>query len=923
MDNHQTGSISSTVKLVLLFLVLWLLSFSSNLYVDWLWFASVNFKDVFLTFLFNKVGLYCLVFLLVFIIFAINLFIARRYLSNQEDPLYENDPDQDIIYLNPHHNPWKDFLRGKTATWLFLGISLLGAFLVSSVAADNWIVVQQYLNRVAVGTTDPIFNKDLGFYFFNLKFYQFVYSTLMSSLVLLFVVLIVIYLLNVSSAALIGNWKEFTFAKGHLAVILALIFALKSWGYLLNTYQLLFSQNGLIFGATYTDVHARLLALKILMIVSLLVTVVILINIFVQKLNWVVFGVGAWMAVALIMGSAYPALMQKLIVQPNEFNKEKPYLEHAIAFTRQAYALDRAEEREFKVDYELDITDPEHESTINNIRLWDWQPLKTTYQNLQQLRPYYVFDDVDIDRYTIDGRYRQVMLAAREIDQSELTAEAQTWINQRLMYTHGYGLVVSPVTEIAEEGFPQFIVKDIPPQFSTDLEVTRPEIYFGERTNSYVIVNTNQPEFDYPMGDENVYCTYEGTDGIKVGSMGKRLILAWVLKDYKMILSNDINSDSQVLMNRNIKQRVQKIAPYLRFDQDPYIVIDNEGHLYWMLDAYTYTDKYPYSQPFDSLGNNYVRNSVKITINAYSGEMKFYIADTSDPIIKTYEKIFPGMYLPLESMPESLMLHIRYPVDMFQVQANMYRTFHMTDPNVFYNKEDLWVIPTEIVGEEPEQMEPYYLIMKLPGESEAEYVLMLPFTPKSRPNMIAWMAARMDGDHYGNMLVFNFPKQETIYGPEQIDARINQNTEIAQQLTLWSQRGSRIYRGNLLVIPMANSTLYVEPLYLQAENGRIPELKRVIVAFGNKTVMEPSLEEALLKVFGDQPEIDRIEQPDRTDEPAREPDTVYTISELAGLARDYYDRAQERLREGDWSGYGANIDKLNEIISQLEEATQN
>jgi uncharacterized membrane protein (UPF0182 family) len=302
--------------------------------------------------------------------------------------------------------------------------------------------------------------------------------------------------------------------------------------------------------------------------------------------------------------------------------------------------------------------------------------------------------------------------------------------------------------------------------------------------------------------------------------------------------------------------------------------------------------------------------------------MKFYVADTSDPIIKTYEKIFPGMYLPLESMPESLRLHIRYPVDMFQVQANMYRTFHMTDPNVFYNKEDLWVIPTEIVGEEPEQMEPYYLIMKLPGESEAEYVLMLPFTPKSRPNMIAWMAARMDGDHYGNMLVFNFPKQETIYGPEQIDARINQNTEIAQQLTLWSQRGSRIYRGNLLVIPMANSTLYVEPLYLQAENGRIPELKRVIVAFGNKTVMEPSLEEALLKVFGDQPEIDRIEQPDRTDEPARDPDTGYTISELAGLARDYYDRAQERLREGDWSGYGANIDKLNEIINQLEEATQ-
>lgn len=917
MDNNQTGSINSTVKLVLLFLILWLLSFLSNIYVDWLWFASVDFKDVFTTFLFNKVGLYCLVFLLVFVLFAINLFVARRNLANQEDRPYENDPEQDIIYLNPNQNPWKDFLRGKTATWLFLGVSLLGAFLVSSVAADNWIVVQQYLNRVAVGTTDPIFNKDLGFYFFNLNFYQFAYSTLMSSLVLIFVTLIVVYILNASSAALLGNWKEFTFAKGHLAVILALIFALKSWGYQLNTYELLFSQNGLMFGATYSDVHARLLALKVLMIVSLIVAAVILVNIFVQKLNWVVLGVGVWLGVAILMGGVYPALMQKLVVQPNEFNKEKPYLENAIAFTRQAYALDRAEEREFKVDFDLDINDPEHESTISNIRLWDWQPLKTTYQNLQQLRPYYVFDDVDIDRYTIDGHYRQVMLSAREIDQSELTAEAQTWINQRLMYTHGYGVVASPVTEVAEEGFPQFIVKDIPPQFSTDLQVKRPEIYFGERTDSYVIVNTDQQEFDYPMGDENVYSTYQGKNGIKVGSLGKRLMLAWVLKDYKMILSNDINSDSQVLMNRNIKQRVQKIAPYLRFDQDPYIVIDDQGHLYWMMDAYTFTDKYPYSQPFDSQGNNYVRNSVKITVNAYSGEMNFYVADINDPIIKTYESIFPEMYLPLESMPDSLMEHIRYPVDMFQVQANMYRTFHMTDPNVFYNKEDLWVIPTEIVGEEPQQMEPYYLIMKLPGETVAEYVLMLPYTPKSRPNMIAWMAARMDGDNYGNMLVFNFPKQETVYGPEQIDARINQNTEIAQQLTLWSQRGSRIYRGNLLVIPMANSTLYVEPLYLQAENGRIPELKRVIAGFGNKIVMEPSLEEALLKLFGDQPAIDT---PDTADKPGDKPATAHSVSELAGLARDYYDRAEERLREGDWAGYGTNIDKLNEIISQLEQA---
>lgn len=917
MDNQQTGSISSTIKLVLLFLAFWLISFFSRLYVDWLWFASVDLRSVFTTFLFNKVGLYCAVFLLVFILFGINLYLARRSLASQEQRPYETDEGRDVIYLNPDRTPWKEFLQGKTSVWIFLGISALGALLVSSVAADNWIVVQQFINRVAIGTTDPIFHKDLSFYFFNLNFYRYIYSTLMSALVILLITVGTVYILNASSAALLGNWREFTFAKGHLAVILGLIFALKAWGYRLDAYDILFSPTGLIYGATYADIHAKLLAFKVLMVVSFAVAVLILINIFIQRLNWIAIGIGAWMVLAIVLGGFYPGLMQKLIVQPNEFNKEKVNLENAIAFTRQAYALDRAENREFKIDYNLNITDPQHKSTIDNIRLWDWQPLKTTYKNLQQLRPYYVFDDVDIDRYIVDGRYRQVMVAAREIDQSELPAQAQTWINQRLMYTHGYGVVMSPVTEVAEEGFPEFIMKDIPPQFSTGLKLTRPEIYFGERTDSYVIVNTAQKEFDYPMGDQNVYSDYEGDKGIKIESFARRLLFSWVLKDYKMILSSDISNNSQVLINRNIMQRVQKIAPYLRYDQDPYVVIDDQGHLIWMLDAYTVTNRYPYSQPFDSQRNNYIRNAVKITINAYSGEMKFYIADDTDPIIQTYSKIFPDLYQPLTSMPDSLRAHIRYPVDMFQIQAVMYQTFHMTDPYVFYNKEDLWIIPNEIVEDKPQQVEPYYLIMNLPGQSEAEYILMLPYTPKSRPNMVAWMAARMDGEHYGKMLVFNFPKQETIYGPEQIEARINQNTEIAQQITLWSQRGSRVYRGNLLVIPMSNSILYVEPLYLQAENGRIPELKRVIASFGNRIVMEPTLEQALLKLFGDK---QLPVESGTTKPPGDQPVPASSLTDLAKSAREYYDRAEQRLREGDWAGYGENVNKLNEIIRQIEEA---
>ncbi|WP_276624439.1 UPF0182 family protein, partial [Syntrophomonas wolfei] len=406
-------------------------------------------------------------------------------------------------------------------------------------------------------------------------------------MILLFITLGSIYLINASTDLLFGNWRQFSFAKGHLATLLAAIFLLKAWGYKLAAYDILFSPAGIVYGATYSDIFARLLSYRILLLLSIIIAAVILANIFVKKFKWILISLGTWVLVAFLMGSVYPSLIQKLVVQPNEFNKEKPYIENAIKYTRQAYSLDRAENREFNIDYNLDISDPSHQSTIDNIRLWDWQPLRTTYKNLQQLRSYYVFDDVDVDRYTVDGKYRQLMLSVREIDQEELPQQAKTWINQRLMYTHGYGLVVSPVTEVAEEGFPQFFVKDIPPRFSTDLKIKRPEIYFGEKTDNYVIVNTEQKEFDYPAGEKNVYTRYEGKDGIKIKSFARRLLFGWVLKDYKMLLSSDISNESQVLMNRNILERVQKVAPYLSYDGDPYVVINDDGKLYWILDAYT------------------------------------------------------------------------------------------------------------------------------------------------------------------------------------------------------------------------------------------------------------------------------------------------------------------------------------------------
>ncbi len=905
-------------KLLALVLVLVAISLLSRYYIDWLWFKSLNLESVFTTTLVNKIGLYALVFVVSFLFILLNLWLTKKNIEPESERPAETEEGREIIYLHPESSSWSDMLQGKVGKWAFIITSLVAAYIVSSSWGDNWIVVQQFIHRAAFNLSDPVFNKDVGFYFFNLSLLELIYRTSMLILILTAVVVGMVYLVNATRELFLLEWKTFTFSKSHLAVLLAAIFALKAWGYRLDAYNILFSHSGIVYGATYTDIHARLLAYKILMALALLVAVLIIVNIFIKKVKWILYSIVAWIVLAIIMGGIYPSLIQKIVVQPNEFVKEKPYIESAIKFTRLAYNLHQVDNKEFNIDYKLTMQDiNNNKATIDNIRLWDWQPLRDTYKSLQELRLYYIFNDVDIDRYTIDGKYRQVMLSAREMEDmnknTALPAQARTWVNYRLMYTHGYGVTMSPVNAIAQEGFPQFYIKDIPPAFSTDIKIKRPEIYFGESTDSYVIVNGKQQEFDYPMGTQNVYTTYQGKNGIKINSISRRLLLSWVLKDYKLILSSDLSNDSQVLMNRNITERVKKIAPYLEYDHDPYIVINDDGRLYWMQDAYTYADKYPYSQPYDDFGNNYIRNSVKIVTDAYTGEVSFYVADMSDPLIKAYQGIFPKLYKPLEQMPAGLKAHIRYPENMFNIQASIYRIYHMSDPWVFYNKEDSWVVPTEMVENKETTIEPYYIIMRLPGEEKAEYIFMLPYVPNGRPNMIAWMCARMDGDNYGRILVYRFPKQETVYGPMQIESRINQDTEISKQLTLWGQKGSRTRRGNLLVIPINNSILYIEPLYLQAETSSMPELKRVIAAYGNKVVMGESLEQALGLIFGS-----------TTGTPAVGPENEgtaagTTVQELARLARQYYDKAYELLRQGDWNGYGDNINKLNEVIKKLEE----
>lgn len=901
-------------KIALLIIFLVIFSTIASYYVDWLWFESLALESVFSTTLLNRIGLVTVVFISSGLFIWSNLHLTNRHKS--PEPIAEEIPPagEGRVFRSQDLLEWLKLIQGANTKWAFIVLSIIGAYMVSGALGDKWLTVQQFLNRVTFGIADPVFGMDIGFYFFNLTFYRFVYGILMGLLILTLVLVGGIYFLRASTDFIL-DWDTPSFAKNHMAALLAAIFVLKALDYRLKSFDILFSSHGVIYGATYADIFARLLAYKVLIFMALLLAVLIGANFYTKKFRWIIYGIGAWLVVAIIMGGIYPFVIQKFVVQPNEFNKEKPYIEAGIKFTQMAYELDEVDEREFKIDYKLnlDAIKDNHE-TINNIRLWDWEPLLDTYKSLQELRPYYVFNDVDIDRYVIDGRYRQVMLAAREMEQENLSSQAKTWINQRLMFTHGYGVVMSPVTEIAQEGFPLFFLKDIPPQLATDIKISRPEIYFGERTDNYVIVSTNQQEFDYPMGEINMYTTYQGDNGIIIHSWPRRLMLSWVLQDYKMLFSSDITNSSQVLMNRNILDRVKKIAPYLGYDADPYLVISSDGRLFWMMDGYTYSDRYPYSQPYDRNGNNYVRNAVKVVCDAYSGQMVFYIADSADPLIQTYQKIFPELYKPISEMPEDIRKHVRYPEDLLSIQADIYRSYHMSDPGVFYNKEDQWIIPSELIAGQEQQIDPYYIIMRLPGETDAEYILMLPYTPSGRPNMIAWMCARMDGLNYGKKLVFRFPKQETVYGPMQIESRINQDTEISRQLTLWNQKGSQVRRGNLVIIPINNSILYIEPLYLQAEASQMPELKRIIAAYGNKVVMEESLDKALTSIFGTgQTGV----VPTAPSAPAGK-----GIQQLTQQARQYYDQAMESLKSGDWTGYGENLEKLNNAIKELEALTR-
>lgn len=875
--------------------------------------------------------------------------------------------------------------------WMLRAIALLMAAGFGVVMAEQWSRVLLYFNATPFDQVDPLFQKDISFYVFQLPLWELMTFWVVGMTTLTLLSCALLYLLSGNSLSQ-GQFPGFNAPQlRHLYRIGSGVMMAIALHYWLDRYELLYSSQGVTFGASYTDVNVQLWAYTGLSALALVFALVLLgrslrfpfkgssikgpfstslgirnpdrrlslesalpsgrsktpqAKFPVLRPTWVMYGLLGFWAIALLSGSVLPALVQRVVVQPNELKLETPFIERTIALTRDALNLDAINSDTFVPETALTFEDLEENAlTIDNIRLWDTRPLLETNRQLQRIRLYYEFPDADVDRYIItsdtgESARRQVLISARELEYDDLSDDAKTWVNEHLIYTHGYGFTISPVNTAGPSGLPQYFIRGIEHIPSSEavrrsIPVGNPRIYYGELTDTYVMTQTLVRELDFPSGSENEYNTYDGSGGIEIGQGWLRLLFSSHLNDWRMLLTSDFTPETRLLYRRNIRERAQAIAPFLRFDSDPYLVVaditqpapdaanviargDDDGatiaesgvggdrllngltqdppnYLYWVIDAYTTTNRYPYSDPMDR-DFNYIRNSVKVVIDAYNGTTAFFVADESDPLIRSWNKVFPGMFAPLSDMPEALQIHIRYPQDFFQVQSQHLMTYHMTDPQVFYNREDEWRAPSEIYANEQQVVEPYYLTMKLPTGTSEEFILLRPFTPIQRRNMIAWLAARSDGENYGSQLLYTFPKQELIFGPEQIEARINQDPVISQQISLWNREGSRAVQGNLLVIPIEQSLLYVEPLYLEAEQNQLPTLVRVIVVFANKIAMAPTLDEALTAIFGSDTAAEEaptiLRSVDETDLPPldsrgvfipnlTEPDTADTLPDVS------------------------------------------
>ena len=923
---------------IVIFIALMGIGALASLYTDWLWFNSLQFKTVFWRMIRARFAAGVFFGAQALLLVGINLWIAGRFTQQAlrlDSPWKEGEMPGEALLRSRY-----SYLAAATALILFM----------AHIGAGQGLSWLRYTNSQPFGVTDPIFGRDVGFYVFSLPLYQFMVNFLLGGLIAIGLVVGLIYIAG-GGIRLQERIEILPQPRAHLSVLGGLLMLVIAWNYRLKIYELLYSQGQIAFGASYVDVIIERWAYWLLVFICLGAAALFFMNTRRLGARLPLLGTGLLVGGSIVVGTIPATLVQKLVVEPSELARETPYIQHNIQATRHAFGLDRIEEHPFEATEDLTWADIEaNPLTIRNVRIWDERPLARTYQQVQEIRSYYVFPDIDVDRYTIDGVYRQVMLAAREMVTSRLPAQASNWVNKRLKYTHGYGVALSPVNQVTPEGLPTLLVKDIPPVSVPGLEIERPEIYYGEWTAGYVLVKTSTQEFDYPKGDDNEFTTYQGTGGVSIGGFFDRLAFAVRFSDINLLLSNYITDESRIMFQRQIRQRVSKIAPFLQYDHDPYLVVA-AGKLYWIIDAYTTTDMYPYSTRGGRDNINYIRNSVKVVVDIYNGSVSFYRMDLQDPLVDAYAKIFPDLFRDLKEIPQELRAHLRYPKDLFKLQATLYLSYHMNDVQLFYNQEDLWEVPNEIYSNRAQVMAPYYIIVKLPGEKREEFLLMMPLTPAKKDNMISWLAARCDGENYGDLLVYRLPKDRLIYGPMQLEARIDQQPEISSKLTLWGQRGSEVIRGNLMVIPIESSFLYVEPIYLQARQERddsgvqggqgtnggdqwqqsprrdvrgaaIPELKQVIVGFGGQVIMRDTFEEALVDLFGKTADevaaLSQTEPPPSTDLDT----TVRSAAQIAAAAEAHYQRVRASLQEWDWAQAGEEMAALEKTITELRKTLE-
>ncbi len=893
----------------------------SRIWTGLLWYQEVGYTTVFWTPVWAGVVVGLAFAALFFIIFYGSLFAARKI--SPRLLTVPTDRDGEVFELRS---------RRRWPGRLMLIVSVVMAVIVGVAYGSRWEQVFLFFGRSDFGYVDPVFGRDASFFVFTLPLWKMLVDFVGIVLLLTFIATAFVYVVD---RALVLNAKNrpslAPHVKAHLSVILAAAMVAKAGDYMIQTWSLNLTQNAAVFGAGYTDVHARLPVLHFLAIVSLVAAAIFLANIRYRGWRLPMIAIAIMFLTWAIGGKVYPALIQQYKVSPNEIAAETQYIESNIEATRWAFGLSDMVNVASGATDDLTADDIRaNADTIGNIRLWEPRPALSTYSQIQEIRLYYSFRDVDVDRYTVDGKFREVLLSARELDQTRLQEQSRTWVNLHLTYTHGYGFVLSPVNEAGADGLPVLMVKDIPPRTDTDIKITRPEIYYGEVGNDYVVVRTTSPEFDYPKGDTNVSSTYQGGGGVSIGNKIRQIAFSFRFGTAKLLFTDSFTEDSRIMYRRTIAERVQALAPFLEYDGDPYLVVRDDGSLVWMWDAFTISGRFPYSQPRAD-GTNYIRNPIKVVIDAYNGSVTFYQIDPEDPLANAWSQVYKGLFTPGEEMPEDIRRHMRYPEDMYKVQAEVLTIYHMKDPQIFYNKEDVWEIPTEIYSGEEIPVVPYYEVLTLPGQTEPEFALLQPFTPLSKKNMASLLVARQDGEHYGKLALLDFPKDKLVFGPSQVEARITNDPAISAQLTLWSQAGSEVIRGNLLVVPIEDTVMYFEPLYLQASQSPLPELTRVIVSYADKVAMEPTLIEALTKIFSEP--IDSgstTTSTPGTTVPGGGTTTSSTTSPsgptttlsgdaqtLIEQANQHYEAAVAAQQQGDWAEYGLQLEQLGVVLEAL------